>query len=177
MTDEVTYEGRERIEQARRPELLSAFRALRDQVLSRDASIAYQLKREIFTISSIAAGCTHCQAHGGYSLHEEGVDDERIQALWDFERSPLVNDAERAAYRFARDSSLAPNATTAQHHADLREHYSDAQIAEMLSVVSLAGWLNRWNDSLATITDEKSASWADEHLSPVGWERGRHAPA
>ena len=173
----MAYEGRERIEQARRPALVSAFRELRDVVFARDSAIPYQLKREVFTIASIAAGCTHCQAHGGYSLHEEGVDGARVQALWAFERSPLMSDAERVAFRFARDASLTPNATTADHHAALRQHYSDAEIAEMLAVISLAGWLNRWNDSLATVTDEKSASWAEEHLAPVGWERGRHAPS
>jgi len=117
MTTQIQYEHRDAIEQARRPEVAAAFRALRDAVLSRDSLIPYPMKREIFTISSIAAGCTHCQAHGSYSLHEEGVDDARIQALWDFERSPLFSDGERAAYRFGRDASLAPNATTPEHHA------------------------------------------------------------
>ncbi|MEX2375568.1 MAG: carboxymuconolactone decarboxylase family protein [Dehalococcoidia bacterium] len=171
----VRYTRRSDIEQARPPELIEAVSQLRDVVFSRDSSVPYSLKREIFTISSIAAGCTHCQAHGSYSLHREGLDDARIHALWDFARSPLFEESERAAFRFARDASLAPNATTAEHHAALREHYSDAEIAELLSVISLAGWLNRWNDSLATVTDEESASWAEEHLSAVGWERGRHA--
>jgi len=171
-----TEDARERIDRARSPELVSAYQALRDVVFARDSLIPYPMKRELFTISSIAGGCTHCQAHGGYSLHEEGVDDARIQALWDFEQSPLMTDAERAAFRFARDAGLAPNATTAQHYADLRAHYSEEEIAEILAVISMGGWLNRWHDSLATVTDERSASWADEVLSPTGWERGRHAP-
>lgn len=58
MTSEPMQDGRERIERARRPELVSAYQTLRDVVFARDSLIPYQLKRELFTISSIPAGRT-----------------------------------------------------------------------------------------------------------------------
>ena len=43
-----------------------------------------------------------------------------------------------------------------------------------IGVVALAGFLNRWNDSLATVTDAEAADWAAEHLSEVGWSLAKH---
>lgn len=170
---EPQYTRRNEIEEARSPIVLRAFRALQDAI-AETATLSAQLRREVFTIASIGGGCRHCQSHGGFSLAKLGVDTARIQALWDYETSTLFTEAERTAYRFALRASQVPNAVTPHVHAELREHYSDAEIAELLLQISLAGWLNRWNDSLATVTDQESVDWATEHLSPVGWEVGKH---
>ncbi len=45
----------------------------------------------------------------------------------------------------------------------------------MLSVISLAGWYNRWNDSIATVTDQESVDWAEQVLHAVGWQLGKHS--
>jgi hypothetical protein len=66
---------------------------------------------------------------------------------------------------------------TPEHFADLRTHYSDRQVVEMLAVISLAGWYNRWNNSIATVTDRESVEWAEANLKAVGWELGKHAGA
>ena len=34
--------------------------------------------------------------------------------------------------------------------------------------------MNRYNDSLATVTDQESVDWATTHLGPLGWEIGKH---
>lgn len=136
-----------------------------------------RLKSEVFTVASLASGCRHCQAHGAYGLHLRGVNTERIQALWTFERSPLFTDAERAALRLACDAGAVPNGVTAQHFEDLRRHFSDDQIKEMLAVIALTGFLNRYSDTLSVVTDQESADWALEHLAPVGWALGKHAGA
>jgi len=56
----------------------------------------------------------------------------------------------------------------------VRAHYSNTQIIEILAVNSLAAWLNRWNDTIATVTDQESVDWATENLSGVGWHIGKH---
>jgi alkylhydroperoxidase family enzyme len=134
------------------------------------------LKNEMFTILSAAAGCRHCQAHGGYMLNK-ALDKpvERIQALWNFDRSDQFTEAEKAAYRFALAAGSCPNAVTADHHADLRAHYNDQQIREMMAVVGMSGFLNRYSESVAVVTDHGAANWAAENLTPVGWSIGKHA--
>ena len=37
--------------------------------------------------------------------------------------------------------------------------------------------MNRYNDSLATVTDQVSVDWAEEHLGDLGWDIGKHLGA
>ncbi|WP_051063382.1 carboxymuconolactone decarboxylase family protein [Ilumatobacter nonamiensis] len=170
------FEGRHHLENAIRPEVWEAFSKLNALTMTNN-SIGLELTLEVFTIASLAAGCRHCQSHGAYGLSLTGTDTERIQALWSFETSNLFSDADRAALRFALAAGQSPGAVTAEHHREMRAHFTDAQIADTLSVICVAGWLNRWNDALATVTDQESIDWAEEHLSEVGWSAGKHVGA
>ncbi len=57
---------------------------------------------------------------------------------------------------------------------ELGKHFSEPQIVELTAVVSLYGFLNRWNDSMATPLEEKPLEFAKKHLSGAGWEAGKH---
>lgn len=176
MTD-TKYEDRQNLEFFRWPELLERFQSLVELVMIAPGNLSRQLRSELFTMASIAGGCQHCQAHGAYTLHMMGVDADRIRDIWTFEDSPQFPEAERAALRLARDGALVPNLVQPGHFAELRRHYSDRQIVEMLAVISLAGWYNRWNNSIATVTDRESAEWAAANLEAVGWNLGKHTGA
>ena len=99
-----------------------------------------------------------------------GVDPDRIRDIWTFEESTELSEAERAALRLARDGALVPNMVEPEHFEKLRAHYSDRHIVEMFAVISLAGWYNRWNNSIATVTDRESVEWAEAIFKAVGWE-------
>jgi len=164
---------RQNLEIFKWPELAQAFGPLSRLCLS-EGALARSLKAEAFTILSLASGCRHCQAHGGYMLHLAGKPDERIQALWDFERSDLFTDAERAVLQFALAAGSTPNAVTPDHYAALRLYYSDPQITKLLAVVAISGFLNRYSDTLSVVTDQESVDWASQILGPVGWTQGKH---
>lgn len=166
------YENRHHIELAIRPEVWDAFSKLNKVTM--DNELGAQLTLEVFTVASQGAGCRHCQAHGAYGLADMGVEADRIRDLWSFESSNYFSPADRAALRFALAAAKAPNEVTPAHHRELREHYSDRQIADILAVICVAGWLNRWNDSLATVTDQESVDWAEDNLKSVGWSIGKH---
>jgi alkylhydroperoxidase family enzyme len=168
------YQNRQNLEFFAWPELRDNFLDLVDLVMVKDGNITQQLRAEIFTMASVASGCLHCQSHGAYSLHLMDVDEHRIRSIWKFEQSELFSEAEKVALRLARDGASVPNMVEASHFTALRDHYSDRQIVEMLAVISLAGWYNRWNDSIATVTDQESVDWANEHLKQVGWDQGKH---
>jgi alkylhydroperoxidase family enzyme len=176
MTD-AKYENRQNLEFFRWPELLDIFGKLAELVMVSPNNLSRQLRSEIFTMASVAGGCQHCQAHGAYSLSMMGVDTDRIRNIWSFEQSTEFEAAEKAALSLARDAALVPNLVEPQHFADLRKFYSDRQIVEMLAVISLAGWYNRWNNSIATVTDQESVDWAAENLNAVGWTLGKHGGA
>lgn len=156
---------------ARRPETV---RTLSDLITAiwRIGTVPKGLKPLLAMIASRAAGCRYCQAHEAVDAHMREVPDEKIAAIWEFETSPRFGDAERAALRFARDASLVPNAVTSAHFEELRRHW-DGEIIEILSVVSLFGFLNRWNDTMATELEKTPAAFAGSTLGP-SWNPGKH---
>lgn len=43
------------------------------------------------------------------------------------------------------------------------------------AVISLFGWLSRWNDTLASDLEPAPLNFASAHLRPTGWSPGKHA--
>jgi len=166
------YENRHHIELAIRPEVWEAFSKLNKVTMVNE--LGPRLTLEVFTVASQGAGCRHCQAHGAFGLADMGVESDRIRELWSFETSDSFSPADRAALRFSLAAAKAPNEVTPEHHREMREYYSDRQIADILAIICVAGWLNRWNDSLATVTDQESVDWAESNLTSVGWSIGKH---
>ena len=169
------FENRQAWDLGAWPEMFEKAKELLAMIFSGPPDI--QTNRMVFTIASLTAGCRHCQAHGAYGLDKAGVELAKIQALWTFESSELFTDRERAALRFGVAAASVPNSVTSEHHRDLRAHFSDVEVRTLIGVVSVAGFMNRYNDSLATVTDAASADWAAEHLASVGWDIGKHVGA
>ena len=48
-------------------------------------------------------------------------------------------------------------------------------MVEILAIISLFGFLNRWNDTLATPLEAGPKDLGEKHLSGWGWEAGKHA--
>ena len=162
----------------RRPDLLRAFAGMSGAVLG-GGSVAPELKQLVAFVASSAAGCRYCQAHTSHAAERRGVEAEKIEAAFQFdsddnEKSDLFSDAERAALRLARDAALVPNETGEQHFAELHKHFSDEEIIELVAVVSMFGWLNRWNDTMATELESGPLAFARERLAPHGWSGDRH---
>lgn len=169
MTD---YENRQNWDLGAWPEMYGTLKQLQGLVFTSPPGL--ELNLAVFTVSSLAAGCRHCQAHGAYGASRLGMAPEKIQALWDFEASPLFDERERAALRFALAAGSSPSAVGPDHHADLRQHFSDEEVRTLIAVVAVGGFMNRYNDALATVTDQESVDWATTNLAPVGWDIGKH---
>ncbi len=159
-----------------RPEIMQAFAALNAAVMN-PGLVPQGLKQMVAAVASAAAGCRYCQAHTSHVAEMRGVSAEKMSQLWSFESSPLFDDAERAALRVALGAGTTPNAVTDESMADLRTHFSDAQIVEIVAVISVFGFLNRWNDTMATELEQSPLAYAGERLAPSGWSVGRHAQA
>lgn len=158
----------------RRPEILRAFGALAGAVLG-PGKLAPELKQLVAFVASRAAGCRYCQAHTASSAVRAGAAQARLEAAFEYDSSPLFTDAERAALRLANDASLVPNAAADAHFDALRAHFGDDEIVELMSVIALFGWLNRWNDTLATELESEPLAFARGALEVRGWEPGPHA--
>lgn len=158
---------------ARRPEILDAFRQLILAVWT-TGTVDPQLKPLIALMTSYGAGCRYCQAHEVARSHQAGVSLDKIAAIHDFEHSERYNDAERAALRLALAAGQSPNAATEAHFEDLRRYYDEAQIVEIVAVIAAFGFLNRWNETMATDMEAEPLVLAQQTLQGLAWEPGRH---
>ena len=155
------------------PELLSAFSGLGATVLQ-SGELEPELKQLVALVSSRAHGCHYCQAHTAHSAHRQGVVEAKIAAAFDFESSPIFTERERAALRLGWHGALQPNAVTASDMDAARDYFSERQLVEIFAVVSLFGFLNRWNDSLATDLEGSPLAFAQRTLGDLGWGPGKH---
>jgi len=164
---------------AHRPRMAGLFAELASECLQ-PGSLDRPLKQLVAYVASATTGCRYCQAHTAQSAGMVGVDSAKLNAAFEFDTSELFSERERAALQLALDAALVPNEVTDAHFDALKRWYDTEQIVELVGVISLFGWLNRWNDTMATTLEASPLAWATANLSPdrTGWEPGRHrAPA
>lgn len=161
---------------ARRPAIARAFMDLNQAVLYQ-GTVPEELKMLISLVASQASGCRYCQAHMANLASIYRASDARIAAVWDYAHSPLFTAAERAALRLAHHAALVPNEASAADFAELKQHFDDGQIVEIVATIALFGYLNRWNDTMATELEQRPAAAAARAIGTVGWEPGKHASA
>ena len=142
------------------PELLTAFGGIGATILQ-PGELDPGLKQLVAMVASAANGCHYCQAHTSHSAHKLGVSQEKVEAAFEFESSSLFSDAERAALRLAWHAALQPNASSDSDFVSLKEHYSDREIVEIVGVIALFGFLNRWSDTMGSELESLPQSFAD----------------
>lgn len=159
---------------ARWPELLLAMQQLVSVVYGQ-GQLDDGLKRLVGLVASAAAGCRYCQAHTAHGASlVPGMSPEKVAAVWDFESSELFDDRERAALRIARGAGQTPNAVTDSEFADLQKHFDAREVMEIMGVICLFGFLNRWNDTVATELESVPLKFATENLPADSWTPGKH---
>lgn len=162
----------------RRPGIARAFTALNRAVMSNHGRVTSELKRLIGHVASRVAGCRYCEAHTIRAAARfgaaEGADARRLDEVWSFRDSALFGAAERAALEFACAAASVPGAVTPQIAGELRDHWDDGEIVEITGVVALFGFLNRWNDAMATPLEQPAAADGERWLAAGGWSSGKH---
>jgi len=161
---------------ARRPKLLAAFRALNAAVFDPDNIVPAGLLALVGNIASQAAGCLYCVAHTANNAGMRGVEADKVAALWEYETSPLFDEGERAALKFAQAAASVPNMVTDEDAEAVKKYFGEDGVVEIIAVVSFYGFLNRWNDSLATELEEIAFDKASQTLAETNWDAGKHRP-
>ncbi len=157
-----------------RPEIASSFINLNKAVMANNGRVTSALKRLIAWVSSNATGCRYCQAHSIRAAERYGADQEQLNNIWEYKIHPAFNEAERVALDFSLAASQIPNAVDESLEQRLHDHWDDGEIVEILGVISLFGYLNRWNDSMGTSIEEGAIDSADKFLAKHGWNKGKH---
>lgn len=158
---------------ARVPGLVEGFQALASSIFA-NPLVPPDLVQLVANVTSTAAGCRYCQAHTGHSAERLGVTDEKLRDVWTYETSDLFSEAERAALRLAEAGGSVPNRATPELFDAARAHYSEDQLAAIVAVISLFGYLNRWNDTVATDLEASPADFASATFAAAGWTGERH---
>ena len=159
----------------RKPRIARALAQLTASIWEPGGEVDRGFKRLVAHVASRTAGCRYCMAHtAGGALHF-GVDEKKLAAVWEFRTSPLFSEAERVALDFAIAAASVPNGVTDEMFAGMREHWSEAQIVEIVAVIATFGFLNRWNDTLGTPLEGEPMAVGEKHLAPRGWSAGKHA--
>ncbi|MBL4543890.1 MAG: carboxymuconolactone decarboxylase family protein [Rhodobacteraceae bacterium] len=162
---------------AHRPEIARAFTELNKAVMASHGAVTPEFKRLLGYVSSFASGCLYCQAHMILASERFGASEARLADVWAFDASPHFSAAEKAALAFARAATAVPNAVTDAIAADLRAHWAPEDIVEIMGVIALFGYLNRWNDSMGSALEDLPIAAAEQRLGPTGWHVGKHVHA
>ena len=153
---------------AEKPELLMAFSNLAMTIFQSEG-IDMQTKQLIALASSLSSGCKYCQAHTSHGAERAGTKEEKIAEILNYAESDYYSDEERAVLDLAFASGRAPNISNAAHFNELKKYFSDDQIIDIVSVISMFGFLNRWNDTLGTKLEDIPRDFVEEKLKPLGW--------
>jgi len=158
----------------RRPHIAEAFIRMNQAVMENHGRVTSALKRLIAYISSFTTGCQYCQAHGIRAAERYGAGEEQLKNIWDYKTHPAFSEAERAALDFAVAASSVPNAVDENIANALRAHWDEGELVEITGVVALFGYLNRWNDSMATTIEPGAIESGEKHLQEHNWTGGKH---
>jgi alkylhydroperoxidase family enzyme len=158
----------------RMPAMVRGFGELTKAVMDPEGAVDLGFMRLVAHFASRAAGCQYCEAHSLVAAKIHGIGQDKLDAIWDYQSSPLYSEAERAALDFALAAGAVPNGVDADLMARLKEHWSEEQIVQILGAVCLYGFLNRWNDSMATDLEAAPAAMGERVLARGGWTGGKH---
>jgi uncharacterized peroxidase-related enzyme len=153
---------------AEQPALLSAFSGLAASIFQSEG-IDIQTKQLIALASSLSSGCKYCQAHTSHGAERAGVENEKIVDILNYVESTKYSDKEKAVLDLSFAAGKTPNQSTQKHFDNLREHLSKKEIIDIVSVISLFGFLNRWNDTMGTSLEDVPDNFVENKLKPLGW--------
>ena len=157
-----------------RPRIAAAFLEMNQAVMENKGRVTSALKRLIAYLSSMTTGCRYCEAHAIRAAVRYGSEEDKLNNIWDYKTYPAFSDGERAAFDLAVAASSVPNGVDDEISASMREHWDAGEIVEIMGVIALFGYLNRWNDSMGTQLEEPAAEDGNNLLSGHGWSRGKH---
>jgi len=130
-----------------RPEIMQTmiehFRAVMEA-----GTVSLRLKELAVTYVSELNGCKYCYEPHAEAAKKQGCSAEQIESLENFETSAAFSPEEKIILRLARQMTLDSNAIDDAQWQELKSHFDDGQIVELLAVIALFNYFNRFNNAL-----------------------------
>lgn len=158
----------------RKPKILRALRGLSAAVFDPEGEVSVGFKRLLAYVASRTAGCYYCMAHNAGGMLKAGIQDEKLAAVWEFRSSPLFSEKERVALEFAIAAAAQPNDVSDELFARMKQHWSEGEIVEITALIAYFGFMNRYNDTMATPLEDQPIEVAQKHIARHGWKPGKH---
>ena len=157
------------------PKIADAFTNLNIAVMECKGSVTPEFKRLIGYISSFSSGCLYCQAHTILGAERFGSSKKRLDEVWNYSNSSAFSNAEKAALDFSFAAASVPNKVTEKLVSQLKRYWNDNDIVEIMGVIALFGFLNRWNDSMGSALEDLPIEKGEKYLKePTNWTSGKH---
>ena len=97
--------------------------------------------------------CAYCLDMHTKDARALGETEQRIYALSAWHETPFFSDRERAALAWAEANTLLPQGVSQQLFEEVREYFSEAQLANLtLAIATINAW-NRFGVSFAPVPD------------------------
>jgi len=158
-----------------RPRISVAFLEMNQSVMENKGRVTSALKRLVAYLSSMTTGCRYCEAHAIRAAERYGAKEDKMHNIWEYKTHPSFSDAERAAFDLTIAASRVPNEVDDEISENMRKYWDDGEIVEIMGVIALFGYLNRWNDSMGTMLEKPAVESGEKYLSEKGsWEFKRH---
>ena len=155
---------------AKNPNLNNGFSNLAGAIFG-SKHLNMDLVNLIALASSLSSGCKYCQAHTSHGANRAGVSPEKIAEILKYKESDQFIESEKAALDLAFAAGVTPNVSKKDHFVELQNHYSDEAIIDIVAVIALFGFLNRWNDTLGSKLEDVPKEFVEKELKPLGWNK------
>lgn len=107
-----------------------------------------QLKALAGAKAAMIVNCEFCLDIGAALARREGIDEEKLRALLDFEDSPALTDLEKLVIRWSAALSSSPAVVTDDLRAELERTFSTAQLTELAAEIAWENQRARFNQAM-----------------------------
>jgi uncharacterized peroxidase-related enzyme len=132
---------------AHRPEIFATMQAHFAAVLN-TGTVPTKLKELIIVRTSQVNETPYCLAGHTRLARGLGWSDDQLSHLADWAARTDFTPAEKAALRLAETMTRNAHAISDEQFAELRSHYAEGEIVELMCAIGLFNYFNRFNDAL-----------------------------
>jgi len=145
---------------AHRPAIALAFAQLGQAVFA--GTVDPKLKTMVAYKVSATNGCPYCIGHTGGMLRSAGFSQKQLESIRELVPETW-SERERLALSFAERATRAPARVSDELVAQLRHHFSEAEVVEIAAVVGFMNFTNKIHEALAIPLEDIFARPEPEH--------------
>jgi AhpD family alkylhydroperoxidase len=134
------------------PEVLEAFVPFAEALIE-GGQLDRRLKELIILSATLSNKSNYCATHHFYAAKLAGLRYEEIADIHRYKESPHFTEKEKLVMAFTEDVTRHPGEVNADLRARIRREYDPALLVEIVALIGMSNFLNRFDDTLALELD------------------------